>query len=152
MAKKIKIFLTIVSVICIIFGVLTFLLSMKFYNEFNCISKHYPDKFIEVELTPVSEIDTQDSVFDRGKAVYNYTYIVGNIRYKTEIASKEFNDKFYVCEDNPREAFSEHDIKDVNKQLIFSIVTLIIGFIPIIIDIKVIIIKILIKKDYIQVF
>ena len=96
--------------ICVIWEIFMFILSMRFYGEYQCVKKHFPEKFIQVELVPEDESDIHKNVLDKGKAIYDRTYIVGNIRYRTEITSKEFDDNFYICEDNPREVYSEYDI------------------------------------------
>lgn len=112
----------LILIVCVVFGSLMFLLSMRFYKEYQCVKKHFPEKFIQVELVPEDESDIHKNVLDKGKAIYDRTYIVGNIRYRTEITSKEFDDNFYICEDNPREVYSEYDMEHIGKQLVCVVI------------------------------
>lgn len=130
MVKR-KTFRISILIICGIFASLMFLLAMRFYGEYRCVKTHYPENFRNVELLPENDNDLHKNVLDKGKAIYDRTYIVGNVRYRTEIMSKEFDDIFYICEDNPREVYSEYDIEHIGKQLVLAVISLSLGIVAV---------------------
>lgn len=109
-------------------AVFLFVASSKSMDYYRCLLFHYPERFVEVELYE----DPQDnspspSVLDKGKAIYDRRYIYNNKVYRTEIAQREFDDRFYICEDMPFRVYSETDLETPSKDLLLSIMMIVIG-------------------------
>ncbi|MBQ6787691.1 MAG: hypothetical protein IJO85_08215 [Lachnospiraceae bacterium] len=121
----------IVSSICMI-ALAVFLLiaagkSMEYYE---CLMFHYPDNFVEVELyEDPSDYNPEPDTRRKNKAVYNRRYIFEDKIYRTDIAQKEFDDRFFVCEDMPARVYSETDLESPSKDLVLSVIMIFIAII-----------------------
>lgn len=93
-------------------------------KEFNCMKNHYPEKFTEVYMMTYPDKSDDDYYSSKGKAVYPRYYIYDGVRYGTKITKAEFDDRFFVCEDDPSQEYSESDLNDVFGDFVIYMIIL----------------------------
>jgi len=120
----------IIQLLIFMFGYMCVWTANREYKEYKCMTEHYPDQFVEIEMISDVNYDTTlMQYFDKGKAIYDYHYIYDGVIYRTEITDKEFDDTFYICPHNPSNEYSIHDLENATGTLIGAIVMGIFGVI-----------------------
>lgn len=105
----------------IMFGILLIIFAKGAYKRYQCMTSHFPDRFTEVEVyEDFQDNSLKPTNFDKGKAVYKRRYVYDSTCYHMKISQKEFNEKFYVCQDHPAKAYSESDLTRAGNQLIVA--------------------------------
>ena len=120
---------TILSVtLLLITGVFMLCLAWGAYGRYQCMTSHFPDRYRQVNIF----LDPQDASleptnFDKGKALYKRRYVYDSTCYQIKISRREFDEKFYVCEDHPQKAYSESDLEKAGKNLVLACIELVIA-------------------------
>ncbi|MBT9778646.1 hypothetical protein GPL15_19345 [Clostridium sp. MCC353] len=113
---------TIFSITILLFtGISMLCLAWGAYGRYHCMTAHFPDRYRQVNIYEDPRDNSLDPTsLDKGKAIYKRRYVYGSTCYQVKISRKEFDEKFYICEDHPQKAYSESDLVQAAKNLVLA--------------------------------
>lgn len=111
----------IIMLFLILVGGAMIILAKYSYMQYRCMTIHFPDRFQEIRFSDdIHAKRVERMSFNRCAAVYERCYVYNKNCYHLNVSDKEFNERFYICEDYPSRAYAESELIKAGKQLVIA--------------------------------